>query len=408
MAIQFATTVLTIPRNLVLTGGEPAANFLGAFFDSVGNQLYVVATPAAGSGPVYWRRIDISNPLAPTGNAWAPTNTVHPSESGSSDTLADQNMFYHDVASGFVYFVYNDSAGDGMHAFLGRVNLSTGLTEFGGKQLLSAQGALAFDNPIRGLAVTGGNVFVVHEITGGEWRISKYALSAFTFTTTPDNAAIGTGNGVNALIRMQPLSNLQSSNIPVGLTVASDGKLLVFYDDSNRVEKYNATTLLYEGVTTWSASDISCVFERGGFLWTLNDVVATENIVLTRWFDASTNVISREKSRFVLPDRVVYVGEIDSVAIQFHARDDFGAPMTTLSGQTCRFEIVTNRGIIDADDAALSLSSTQSTFRNSSGVPLTRQLVVPFNGSGIATAYFQSVRTAGEQFVLDQIRIDYP
>lgn len=384
-----------------MTGGETSANIVGSFLNAAGTMLYVIATNALGG--FYWRRVDITNPLAPVGSEWTVSSRAHLTLS-ASDALGDQNVLFLDTATNFAYMVWSAPSGGDQRLAVARVDMATGIVTYADKSL-TAGSLVIGDGPVRGVAVISGSLHVLHTSDTGASQIAKYTLASLAWG--------GSWSGVPATTLAPTsartvLASASEAFVAIGLTVASDGKLLIFYDDAGKVEKYNPTAYTYEGSVAWVASDIGSISSRSGFIWTLNDVGVGENIQLKRWYDQSTGVVSAEKSLYHLPDRQVSVGENDTVQIRFEARDDFGAPMPSLAGQTCRFEIVTNRGALDGDDAALSTTTTPSSFRGAGNIPLNRQLSVVFDSSGIATVYFQSARTSSQEFPFDRVRIDYP
>lgn len=147
---------------------------------------------------------------------------------------------------------------------------------------------------------------------------------------------------------------------------------------------------------------------RNGYIYQTSSAFTTvTSLVLQRWLDKSTSIISQEKSIFKVPDRLIQIGENTTAQLIFEARDGFGAQMPLLSGGLCRFTIVTNRGVLDGDDAALS-ANVGGPFRTGNDVPVARQVDVAFDGSGVAIAYFQSARRSGAQSVEDIVRVIYP
>lgn len=410
MAIEFDATTITIARSLVLTGGESSGQVLGAFLDSTGTALYILAAATASENATrYWRRIDITNPAVPTGSDWLPSYRELPNDANNSDTLGDQNVFFHDPTTGIVWvFFLSWSAVDGYHAYLAKIDLPSGLVEFAHQEFFD-QDNVRYDAPVRGLVVVGSTMYILadHRNTTEAW-LSKFSLSGVTYSLDPND--IGSSGTVVATTDQRVVLNTQSNRVPVGMTKAADGHLLVLYDDAGLCEKYNSTTLSYLGNTTWSASDVGCLFERAGFIWTLNDVGAGENFVLTKFKDASTGVISQEHTRYFGDDRQIRINEPLHVTLKVEARDGFGAVISTLVGKSARFEVLTNRGPVDNDDLALSTvnSTTNSNFRDVNGTPLNRTVFAPFNSSGVATAYAQSARISEADTVTDRVRASYP
>ncbi len=409
MAIEFATTTITVPRALVMTGSETSGEVMGAFLDETGAALYVLAaTGASVDATRYWRRIDLTNPVIPTGADWSPSSMTIPNDTNNNDTLIDQNIFFFDPTTGIAWMFFLVWTGSAFTAHIGKITLSTGLVEYATQEFVGLAN-VKFDNPVRGIVVIGTTLYVLADHAGGNAAyLTKFSISGAAYTTNP--ALIGTGGNIVATSEQRVILNLQSSRVPVGLTKAADGNLLVFYDDANLCEKYDATSLAYLGNTAWASSDIGCVFERSGFIWTLNDVGSGENFILTKFNDKSTGVISQERSRYFGDDRQIKVNETAHVTLTLQARDGFGAPVLTLSGKFARFEVLTNRGAIDSDDVALSLtnSTANSNFRDANGLPLTRSVLAPFNGSGVAVAYAQSARIAEGDTVTDRVRAAYP
>lgn len=412
MAIEFASTTLTITRSLVMTGAETSGVIQAAFLDDTSNNLYIVASADSGVAPFYWRRIDISNPLAITGNDWTPSNMSIPAatDTGDVDTLETQQLMFLDISTGVVWLVLsrNNVGEPAYHTMIGQINLGTGVVTYGTLQILSTTGTLVSGNPVRGVVKSGNFLYYIAQEASGAWTLTKTDVTAQSFVGSPPAIPTGTATGVSATASVPLLGYALDQATPVGMTLSADGKLLVYYDSKNKVEKYT-TSLVFEGTTEWTSTDIGAMFFRNGFIWSLNNFNnINENLTLNRWLDGSTNVVSSEKSVYLTTERVVNIGENTSLPITFKAKDGFGAPLTGVAGQLVRFSIVTARGVIDDNDSALATASI-GPFRDGSNIPINRLLTVALNSNAEATVYFQSARNAGGYLdIADTVRIEYP
>jgi hypothetical protein len=398
MAIEIQSLSITVTGSQLTSSGHGVVRAL--FANEAFSLIYGVFRDASTPSQFNWKKIDVTNPGSPAVSTWTVTDTSQPSNQTSN---AHGNGFFYDAASGFVYGVYMTTA---PKLCVMRINLATGLVEYSSKELLLTGISADWVMPVLGVALTpAADLVVLVGGAAGAVRICKWNLSLLsgtwsTSSTITSNATSTVFNSVKFGTQPTPSS---------GLTLAADGNLLVFYDSNDSASKYLATDLSFSGSTAFPVSDLGTAFSRNGYIYQTNGAFfdTSSNLVISKWLDRSTAVVSQDKSIVSMTDRIVQVGESISLPVTLKAKDGFGAPMTALSGAVCRFSVVTNRGTIDTDDAALSLSSV-GPFRDGNNVPLSRQVDATFDGSGQATAYFQSARTSSLQSIEDVVRITYP
>lgn len=393
MAIEIQSQLITVPGAQLTTSGSGVV--YGMFANEAFSMIYAVVRDATNNAEFNWKRIDVTNPSAPAVSPWSVTDSSYPTNTGDSHG----NGLFFDTTTGLAYGLFLTTG----KINLMRINISTGLVEYSNRELTLFGGASTFTS-VLGVAIAGGSLFALLLASTGVIVIAKFTMSDFNSTWSN---SVGWVTNVFA----SSWNTVKSGAQPVpsaGLTVAQDGNLLVFYDVNNTAAKYLASSLMFSGTTAFAVADMGTAFSRNGYIYQTNqNFFTTTNLTIQKWLDRSTAVISQDKSVVSMPDRIVQVAENTSLAVTFKARDGFGTPMTNLNGLMCRFHVVTNRGVIDGDDGAISASST-GPFRDGNNVPILRQVDVPFNASGEAVAYFQSARYASTQSVEDIVRITYP
>lgn len=426
MPLNFTGLSFTINRALVFGASTPAY-VVGAFLDGSSNNLYVIGQTASGNdvpSPIF-KRLDLSNPAVPIAYDWLLSNTSEPVDLMET---GPQSFFFYDSASSYVYFIWARHVGTvitggdvgvdyGSHLFVGRINIGTGEVQFG-QQELHTQGSIyktKLGAPVRGIIVKGTDLYLLSDKLEGhpDMLLGKWSIAGVTYATTKPADQDGLYPGIVSDSERVTLSVVDpaapDNAIPSSLAIAADGKLLVFHGPSGKVEKYSPTDLTYEGYSTWPTNtDVTLVTTRAGYHYTLNLLSDGENLSLAQFFDTSTNVVDPARCIARTPERTVWIGDNEPVEFTFEARDGYGAPMPQLVGKMVRVTLVTTRNTPDGDDAALSLSSDPSTFRNAAGLPVHTTLNVPFDALGVARFYAQSARVAAGNHVIDMIRIDYP
>jgi hypothetical protein len=427
MAIDFTGNSIAIPRANLVLDGSVSGNLVGAFLDGSSTNLYTLAsggntTHPNNEIPHFWRRTSIANPHNPESFDWSPSSKAYPTPRSSfgspGDPIKDNQLFAYDPNTHTAYAIAHapqlTSAGV-LPMRIMRVNLATNEVHYSIEKFRNADGIYPY-LPIN-LTVSGGNLYFFSNrnwFSGASYynvslfRLCKLPLSSITWQTTfvVDNTASGWFN-FNA--EVAPLGSLQFAQRPRGIVSTVDGNIVLLYGNSEYtvVEKYDAATLAYIGSTPWVGGNIAAVIQRGGYFWAISDTSSPgSDFVLTQWVDNSTGMLEQSRSRIWSDDRPLYVGEAGYTTIKFQGLDGFGVPVSNLAGQMVRFDVMTNRGIVDADD--LALSTTPGNFRDYNGTPLTRSVVAPFDANGIATIYAQSARRSQSAVVTDIVGATYP
>jgi hypothetical protein len=398
MAIEIQPLTISVAGAQLTPSGKSFTQ--GIFANEAFTAIHGAFTDVT-SGLVSWKTIDVSNPLSPVVSNWVLTDTSFLGSDLEVNAYSNshENMFYFDETAGFVYCLFRDSG----EFHLCRITLATGLVEYS-NALFKFASTFAVGSPVRGIAVSGGYLFVLHHETATNLtKLSRWSLSLATTWTTDHSVDLEIVSTHSVVVKYAAQPEV------TGMALADDGNLLVFVDSNNVCYKYASINLSFFGITSFAGAGVGVLFNRNGLIYTTNSSLetTTDGLIINEWQDKSTGFASQEKSIINIPDRRVLVGENATVEVTFQIRDGFGAPMTSLVGDLCRFSIVTSRGVIDGDDAALG-TSTGSVFRDGNGVPTTRQLDVAFDSTATAKVYFQSARRSTSQSIRDRLRIVYP
>jgi hypothetical protein len=404
MAIAPKTGIIDIPiLGGLIAAGSTQFHMGGVFADESFSNLYFRVV--GNNNTFYAKKVNITDPANPVITDWTLTNTTV-----ANSASMGNNMCY-DMVGGYAYQVSGVS-----QSHLVRINLSSGQVEFGPRFDTN----LIALNEIWGVFKDGDVLYIHGKATIDQsvrFVVFKYDMSGpFTWYSAPTSAAATFPLISRATTTAGAAANLDSH----GMVRAADGHLLVFRRTLSTVEKYSKDDLSLIGAAEWTKqggnstssyyTDVSH-FTRGGYIYSLsfnfNSLNAQSNVTVYKYLDESTGTVSSSRSRLLIDDRLVKVGEDDVVTMQFQLKDEFGASATALQGLPCRFAIMTNRGTLDGDDAALS-ASPNGPWRGAGNVPLTRQVDVTVGPNGEATCYFQSARESTADSVYDVVKVSYP
>jgi len=396
MPIQYNSSMIKVTPSVLFGDATTNAETLGAFWDASLKRLYV----ALHSGGSKWlRKIDYSNPLFPAGSNWAVSDASFIDASGA---VFDGNlsMFTVDHAAGYAYTFRNVGNGATTYYNLVRISLINDIVEYSNlaspveyKQIVSVVTRNEFMYMVV-IDAYDNTFFLKFDFSSATW-------DTITGVTIP---------WVNVSSNIPFYYTQNSINAVVGMSIDTNGDIILYYDVVNIAEKYDGNDLSFKGVTSFSNSDTAIVFSGAGIIFKIKNAVnnAGGGLTLLRYVDYSTETVSTTKSIFSYSDRTIYVGEPSVVTLHFKAYDDFGLEMNTLIGANVKFEILTGRGTLDANDSALSTSSDPASFRNYSNIPLHRAVTVPLDINGEATCYFQSARTTASVLIQDLVRVRFP
>ena len=376
----------------------------GAAWNRNLTKLYYTVYDSVAAFNLKNRYIDFTNPVIPTFNDWVASD--YPADSATLNGHPTSISSYNG-GDNSIYTLYpTDSAADTTYRIT-RTLLTNDTQSTADKAFTLSPTT----GKIVSVLMDGVAMYILAQQASGSTycTLCKVDLSTTTWSVSPIAPTGNLALLAETTLYTQDLTG-ETASLPIGLYLDVDGEVVLVYDsDVDKLEKYDWVNLDYLGIAQYpysGSSDKSIFFGEAGVLYRLSSDGA--NVTLNRYVDHATQVVEPTKSYISFDERQIKVGEDDVVTLQFHALDGFGLPATAAEGRNAKFEVITSRGAIDSNDVGLSLDPSPATFRNISGIPINRTLLVPIDASGVATCYLQSARTTTSTLIQDTIKVTFP